>query len=215
MYSEKLVKEIKTKHSQIEVLKDEVYKSIYHLYGCAHFNNDAICKILADLASIYEDKNYVPVKFRTQPKQNYKYCDDYYVIDASKRDTYKELQDIDTLTYEDGFVVGSSLFNKSDEENNEHIIEMGFLIDRINNKLNLPYDYRIIQDINKIYYYIYSLTSFSGREYIKDFIIHLFDLQVENNGKQLTYEEMQVALNDFLELEKDKPKLKIKEKDNK
>lgn len=48
----------------------------------------------------------------------------------------------------------------------------------------------------------------------KDFINYLFGLQVQNNGKHLTYDEMQVALNDFLSKEKDKPKQKIKEKNN-
>ena len=50
---------------------------------------------------------------------------------------------------------------------------------------------------------------------VKDFIEYLFALQVQNNGVRLNYEEMQKALNDFLELEKDKPRQKIKEKDNK
>ena len=59
----------------------------------------------------------------------------------------------------------------------------------------------------------------------KDFINYLFELQIQNNGKHLTYEEMQKAMydflgkelqkamNDFLELERNKPKQKIKEKD--
>ena len=39
--------------------------------------------------------------------------------------------------------------------------------------------------------------------YINDFIEYLFELQL-NNGKHLNYEEMQKALNDFLESEKQK-----------
>ena len=56
-------------------------------------------------------------------------------------------------------------------------------------------------------------TDFKNYEYVNEFIEYLFDLQVQNDGRQLTYEKMQKALNDFLELEKDKPKQKIKEKE--
>ena len=55
--------------------------------------------------------------------------------------------------------------------------------------------------------------NFEDYSYVQDYISYLFELQVQNDGRQLTYEEMQRALNDFLELEKDKPKQKIKEKD--
>ncbi len=49
---------------------------------------------------------------------------------------------------------------------------------------------------------------------VNTFIEYLFVRQFQNNGKRLDYYEMQKAMNDFLELEKDKPKQKIKEKDN-
>ena len=55
--------------------------------------------------------------------------------------------------------------------------------------------------------------TFIDYPYINDFIKYLYILQVKNNGRHLTYEEMQEALNDFLELERNKPKQKIKEKD--
>ena len=60
-----------------------------------------------------------------------------------------------------------------------------------------------------------SLYDFEDYSYVQDYISYLFDLQVQNNGRQLTDDEMFNALNDFLSKEKDKPKQKIKEKDNK
>ncbi len=47
-------------------------------------------------------------------------------------------------------------------------------------------------------------------DYVNEFIDYLFELQLINDGKHLTYEEMEVALNNFLELEKDNSKTKIK-----
>ena len=47
---------------------------------------------------------------------------------------------------------------------------------------------------------------------IKKFVEYLFSLQLQKNGDKLNFVEMKRALNDFLELEKGKPKQKIKEK---
>ena len=85
MNLERKIEEINTKYNKIEDLKNEVFKSIYQLYLCAHFKSDAICNILAELATVYEKKKYVPMKFKTYFKARDKYYYDYYVINASKK----------------------------------------------------------------------------------------------------------------------------------
>lgn len=51
---------------------------------------------------------------------------------------------------------------------------------------------------------IFVRNCFKDFNYVFTFIEHLFDLQVQNNGRQLTNLEMQLELNDFLESEKQK-----------
>ena len=57
---------------------------------------------------------------------------------------------------------------------------------------------------------IYSRYDFYDYPYVQNFIIYLFNLQVQNQGKTLTYDEMHKALNDFLALEETKTKTKKK-----
>ena len=42
---------------------------------------------------------------------------------------------------------------------------------------------------------------FEDFEYVQDYISYLFELQLKNNGRHLTYDEMDQALDEFLELE--------------
>ena len=58
--------------------------------------------------------------------------------------------------------------------------------------------------------YRYSRTNFDEYPYVQDFITYLFNLQIQKNGKSLTYEEMSNAYEDFLALEKTKTKTKKK-----
>ena len=50
---------------------------------------------------------------------------------------------------------------------------------------------------------------------VEDFIEYLFNLQVKNNGKRLKYEEMDKALDDFMEKAQEKPNTKRKLKGKK
>ena len=52
--------------------------------------------------------------------------------------------------------------------------------------------------------------NFENFEYIKDFIRYLIDLQIQNNGKRLTYEEMINAVYEFLNLEQEDVKKRIR-----
>ena len=51
---------------------------------------------------------------------------------------------------------------------------------------------------------VFVRNCFKNFDYVSIFIEHLFDLQVQNNGNQLTDLDMQLELNDFLESEKPK-----------
>ena len=61
---------------------------------------------------------------------------------------------------------------------------------------------------NLILSYCVDLNGLSDYEYIIDFITYLATLQIGKNGASLTREEMLIAVSDFLNLEKDKPKTK-------
>ena len=52
---------------------------------------------------------------------------------------------------------------------------------------------------------------FEEYSYIKDFIMYLAELQIEQNGKHLQYDEMIQAIADFCRQNQIKPKTKVKE----
>ena len=52
----------------------------------------------------------------------------------------------------------------------------------------------------------YARTNFDEYPYVQDFIVYLFNLQIQKNGELLTYEEMSNAYEGFLALEKTKTK---------
>ena len=58
-----------------------------------------------------------------------------------------------------------------------------------------------------------SKYDFDDYDYVQKYIKYLFDLQLQRDGKQLTLEEMNKALDDFLKLEETKPKSKARTKE--
>ncbi len=171
--------------SKLDKLKDIIKLS-------AFFNVVDLANILSELMTEKEKKDYVPMICHKSIYREFK----TYVVVAEKylSDEEKMYGDLVPETWVHNMFNSGSYFGiyHSDIENED-----------VQNK--------------DVTYGLGSESIFipTSHGYINKFMDYLFALQLSNNGKRLTYEEMQVALNDFLELEKDKPKQKIKKPNNK
>ncbi len=71
----------------------------------------------------------------------------------------------------------------------------------MNNKKYISFNF-LLKGFNIQNYPTY--YEFEDYKYVQDYINYLFELQLKNRGKHLTYEEMDKALDDFLNLEEEK-----------
>ena len=196
MNSKELMKEIEKNKKPISEYdaRDHILNEICRLSLC--FNVTDITKILAELISNKEEESYIPLIFEVNDVKCNK------VIFAISKSNSEEV---------------------SNDENNQKLIHIDS-ISRNDDDLEVdePYkknitfkhlwqNYRVrgLDEITRL-----CNNDFSNYEYVNKFLEYLFDLQVQNNGKHLTYEEMQAALNKFSELERNKPKQKIKQRNN-
>ena len=188
--------------------------------NCAAFNG-AIIFIIAELMSHKEGRKITPIiykRFREGGCYPPAYYDSTFVGIALEEDAisfaesksenidlflaqklgYELYQiavgEITKYRYKVDWVINN--YNYSDYEKDKRMITFGFLLN----------NYGIRNESTATY----SRYDFRDYDYVQDFIIYLFNLQVKNHGKHLTYDDMQKALNDFLELEKNVPKTKTK-----
>ena len=75
------------------------------------------------------------------------------------------------------------------EKDDKKMITFGFILNNYGIRNSLPA--------------VYSRYNFQDYPYVQDFIIHLFNLQVQNNGRTLKSGEIIQALNNFLDLEEE------------
>ena len=105
---------------------------------------------------------------------------------------FKKKADIVDLADKEGII---NFYNFYDGENDRSKIIFEFLLDDYNIKNSYPTAAIPV-----------SLCNFEDYEYVRDYISYLFELQLKNNGRQLSNDEMHQALNDFLELGEEKVK---------
>ena len=87
-------------------------------------------------------------------------------------------------------------YDLNDLQGKTRLITFGFLLEKY--------------DITRFYCGRCVHTNFDEYPYVQDFIVYLFNLQIQKNGELLTYEEISNAYDDFLALEENKPKTKRK-----
>lgn len=213
MNSEELknrLEDIKKQMRSFKRLEIEEHRlsEIYH--SSMFFNIEDIIMILARLIELVEKKKYYPVVVEeafTSEIHGYFTGDkarNYAIVHADNWDeAFSKITDyihssLINLDDDNPIVIGAVLYNTYQKTTFNHDgLDITFkrLLDKYSDGNKKKYEKCCQEDFRKY-------------EYVNDFIEYLFDLQVQNNGRHLTYDEMQVALNDFLKLEKDKPKTK-------
>ena len=206
MVFEKIVDEINNSLDIMHQDRDKANKLLLPLYTFSFFESRDLYEAIRDLVNRCENEHFLS---HTNIKQDYS---EIYILRDDPQlneeilfgNNSQEL--LNKIKYPDGFKLGKVPNNSFDKINE---IGFKFLIDMINSQINTDFS-------NAHYESLLSKVSnqlFENYPYVKSYIIYLFDMQLYNR-RYLNYLEMQKALNDFLELEKDKPKQKIKEKDN-
>ena len=163
----------------------------------ASFNVVDIANIIAELITKKEGKKFVTM---IRHKNNYNTYKTYVVV----TDEYMKNEDLmygnvtseawvhNTISYGSYIDIYHSDIEDDDVENKDVTFE-GILA-------------------SKYGIYVYSKNgnknTFKNYEYVNRFIGYLFVLQLANNGKHLTYTELQDALAYFLEMEKDNHKIR-------
>ena len=216
MYSsEELKKEISKTALKVEESQNNLDYLINYFRESATFNSIQISGILAELATIIEGEKFVSVNVKayyTQPILSNYYVFVSGIVKANKENTCKTVKDIYSMSVYDYFGVGSCRIDCDDKfrdlwDNVTGGFDITFrcLWRRLDkSKSTILQNFLFDSNDN----FMDSVTP----KYMIRFIEYLFDLRVQRNGKQLTYEEMQKAMNDFLKLEKNKQNKRLKKK---
>ena len=184
--------------------KEQTLTKVIRSSSC--FNITDVTKIVAELVSKKEKTTYIPFifdvdvcdfwgrshmdTFFTIAESGHEMTVKHKCIDYAERSEY-----LQNINYP--FII--DVINHSKYEGNPRKADITFynIVEKYTN-INFDKNTRIC------------IKNLDDCQYVTEFVNYLFELQFQNNSKHLTYEEMQVALNDFLELEKDISKTKIK-----
>ena len=179
--------------------REELLKLNEIIKASASFNISDITNVLAKLISFKEKKNYIPVIYSNNNWDMIKFFAaimEDFMFDNYRMYKYDSSRESFVSTMIGGEQIGFiDIYHSINDAGN---LNKKIVFGRL-----LLGGFNIECDPNYVTY-----RNFSLYPYVNQFIDYLFELQLINDGKQLTYEEMVVALNKFLELEKDKPKTK-------
>lgn len=187
----------------LEKLKN-TKKELSKLYiSSAFFNTKDISKIIAKLISYKEGKEYKVLEWNNN---DFIYVRNYCAIcDNEKYDYYYNYfsNGIHEISREQSDILLMDNYSYDDidplyETFNNRNISFDFLWSQYKFN-NADYDY---YDINLC------KSNFNNYEYVKGFIYYLFNIQIMNNGKHLNYNELDEALNNYINLEKNKKRIK-------
>lgn len=224
--------ETRAKISRIKLEKAKLFelekkeKELWKILIRSTMFDKKIIWTISELMSRIEKEEYSP--FRLEYKNKETLIEYIGVTECKNITEMKNVESIDKLSNKYIIVADEAHYIKKRHGDNYcyavpiyDVLELSGSAKRDNKhhifaKSNILFKF-ILDGINAIYPFSdiagYSTCEFLEHKYVRDFIEYLFDLQVQNNGKQLSYDEMQVALNDFIVLKNklDKPKQKIKE----
>ena len=189
---------------QLEKIKKEEEKLNDILVGGLTFKSMSITKVICYLLTIYENKLYLPISGVYYPKNGVAYdymalvpIDDFVSLENKERYFFKGFK----AKYGNQLVIVDEKRDFSDNVGNNNIHRLTFkhLLDEYG-----------VQDIYKRV----CIDSFDDYPYIKEFISLVVSMQIEKNGKHLTDDELLIAMSDFINSKKDKPKTKELNKNN-
>lgn len=207
---ERLQREIKfldkMKETRLEILRNSVVFDV------------SVVKAIAKLMSKKENEKYVSFIYNRIShlftSDNYN-VDNYYV-GITKYDNVSDLKKgeiINDLLESDEvysiFLIECDLSEENDEK--EKFVSMYDSLSSLKNNVILfkflfeEYPINGSYPNSKI-----SKCNFEGHEYVKDYIRYLTSLQVQNGGRRLTYNEMNSAIYEFLNMNKEDAKKRIK-----
>ena len=203
---EKLQREIKfldkMKETRLEILE----KSIL-------FNGNVVIA-LANLMSKKEKEKYVPFIYNRilYLFVGDKYNVDNYYVGITKYDNIRTLEKGDNIEnlLESGCVYPMFLseYDVSDETVvTDKFVSLYFPFSKPKNNI-VTFKYLLDEYNISSFFPLVKIIDFNFEnfEYIKDFIRYLIDLQIQNNGKKLTYDEMNSAIYEFLNMNTEKVK---------
>ena len=203
------------------VIKEETLRN--YINRCAIFN-ESILFIIAALLSYKENEQFMPIIYKkirdcsTYPPM---YSEGNYIGIASNRNITEFImsksENIDRflelgLGYEIYQKSASKITKYSHDDTRWIIKDYNFCdYEKDENKRNITFGFILNHyEIRNSYPATYSHYDFKDYDYVQRFIVHLFNLQIKNSGRQLTYDQMFKALNEFIELEQNKAKPKTR-----
>ena len=209
MNSEELVKKINETDKIIEeyfktIKENKELKDIF--IRSAFFNGSYMATIISKLISEKEGKHYVPIHLGTYSKfkEGKPYL--YGIVKQEKAMGFNKYnineEENEKLFHSDTFIpFGAFLMSKG--------YTNPITFDCIFNKVNIPVriysnaNSEVIFSENKEYFGIKCISKFEDRDYVNKYLELLFDIRVKENGRPLSYQEMDDALNKFLKSEKE------------
>ena len=225
-------REITEKYKSIKEKKNELenqYKAISNeekelkdfIERCAVFD-EAIVFSISQLLSYIEKRRFVPVVYKIYRESSIyppMYTEDTYVGVAPQdnvEDFFKNESDNVDRFLELQF--GYSLYQKSSnttvskyryDTSGPSIGWYNYVDYERDEKKFITFNFLLRNyGLGDSKYATCSEYNFYAYDYVRDFITYIFNLQVENNGRILTYDEIHDALNKFLELEEDKIRIR-------
>lgn len=212
-------KEIKKKLKTVSIKESELN---YFINQCAIFDESIIFAI-SQLLTYKEGKRFMPIiykKFRHCCCYPPMYSEDTFIgIAPDENITDFVMSKSDNIDRFLGLGLGYEIYHKSTGNITEYKYDTaGWIINYYNfcdyerdDKNFITFAFLLNNfGIRNACQTTYSRYDFYDYEYVQNFIIYLFNLQVQNKGRILTYDEIHKALNDFLALEENKTKTKKK-----
>ena len=193
--------------NQLEDLKKKQQK-LYDFINKSAIFDESIVFLIAQLISFKEKEVYTPFKYKKYKFALKEYIEDIYIGIAPEKKVSELMKKEKVLRYIDPFFqekLGYEIFQKDtnivyNRSNNDNVT---YYQEIENDRKEIAFNF-LLNDykISNSYPVATSLYNFEDYEYVQEFIRNLFNLQIQNNGKHLTYEEMFTVMNKFLEPEK-------------
>lgn len=198
MKSDELIKVLNDKKSKIKEidskitkLKEDEKKIIDTIMRSTAFIPRRLAFAISYLVLAKEEKLYIPINGSNMNEYGL-----YYYIILVNANELKKYPSLNICAYSDIIPIYSAEIGKSNYDNQELTFS------------HLRKKFELTVDLIKEYNFKCNIHSFVGHEYIKDYITYIAMLQLKKDGESLTKEEMLIAVSDFLNLKKDKPKTK-------
>ncbi len=204
-------------NSQLKYVKQKK-QGINELINKSATFDEYIIELITKLITLKEKEIYKPFLYKESHTIKYNRntkAEDYYIGISSDWNLVNFIRDensslIDFFDNKQGYEI---LYKKTDilqiDGNNESKIVdyYNYDKDRLNNK-TITFRFLLKKfNISKLDTCMTSVYDFEDFDYVQDFITYLFELQYMNNGKKLTYDEMNYAFNNYISLSQKKDKI--------